>query len=532
MTSQIKIPTGRMVAFLDIGTNSIRLLMVRINPNQSYTILSQQKEVIRLGEGEFVHNLLQPEAMERAVLVCREFAEMARSYGAEEIMAVATSAAREAKNQRDFLRRLQRSAQIDVRLVSGREEARLIYLGVSSGVHLGDKKALFIDIGGGSTEVIIGDQEQYYVLDSLKLGAIRLTSLFFLPNESEPVAPARYALIQQFVRNAAVRTIQRVGDQQIDLAIGSSGTIQNLADISIYAANKRSRQRDDLLVYQQLQETVKTLCALPLQERKKIPGINPDRADIIIAGAAILDTLMQALGIKELRISERGLREGLLVDYLSTSEHSQIVLGKTVRERSVLQLGRACGFDEPHARHVADLAMELFDSAREVHLHQFNQQDRELCEYAALLHDVGTFLSYSNHQAHSYYLIRNSDLLGFDQTEIAIMANIGLFHRKWFPRRKKYPEFAALNKRSRRLVRQFSVLLRIAESLDRSHTGVVQHANLHKKDPKSILLKIQAAQEPQLEIWGVQNHRKTFRKAFGKKLAIEAEIASMEVKEV
>ena len=335
MTSQIKIPTGRMVAFLDIGTNSIRLLMVRINPNQSYTILSQQKEVIRLGEGEFVHNLLQPEAMERAVLVCREFAEMARSYGAEEIMAVATSAAREAKNQRDFLRRLQRSAQIDVRLVSGREEARLIYLGVSSGVHLGDKKALFIDIGGGSTEVIIGDQEQYYVLDSLKLGAIRLTSLFFLPNESEPVASARYALIQQFVRNAAVRTIQRVGDQQIDLAIGSSGTIQNLADISIYAANKRSRQRDDLLVYQQLQETVKTLCALPLQERKKIPGINPDRADIIIAGAAILDTLMQALGIKELRISERGLREGLLVDYLSTSEHSQIVLGKTVRERSV-----------------------------------------------------------------------------------------------------------------------------------------------------------------------------------------------------
>lgn len=524
MTAQFTFPSGRVVAFMDIGTNSIRLLLVRINPNQSYTVLSQQKEVVRLGEGEFVDQYLQPEAMQRAALVCREFAEMARSYGAEQILAVATSATREAKNQKAFLRLLQREAELEVRMISGREEARLIYLGVSSGVHLGVDPALFIDIGGGSTEVIVGNQEQYHFLDSLKLGAIRLTSLFFLPNESEPVAPARYALIQQYVRNAAVRAIQNVREHDLKMAFGSAGTIENLADIAIYQAYNRRRNRDDVLTYDQLQEVVRLLCSLPLEERRKVPGINANRADIIIAGAAIIDSLMQELELDELRISDRSLRDGLLVDYLSQSEHAHLVVGKSVRERSVLQLGRACGFDEPHARTVGRLALALYDSARENELHNYGDAERELLEYSALLHDIGTFLSYNNHQAHTRYLIRNADLLGFDQTEIAIMANAGYFHRKSFPRRRKHPEYAALDKRSRRLVRLFAVLLRIAESLDRSHAGVVHDASLRALDKKNVVLAIFASQDCQLEIWGALNHKKAFKKAFGRRLQLEVAI--------
>lgn len=520
MTTVWNAPNGGVVAFIDIGTNSLRLLLVRIKPNHSYTILSDQKEIVRLGEGEFIDQHLQPEAMQRAVLVAKRFSDMARSYGAEEVIAVATSATREAENQEEFLRRLQREAQLEVKIISGREEARLIYLGIVNSIHLGERKALFIDIGGGSTELIVGDQQQYLHLDSLKLGAIRLNSLFFLPNEASPVPLERYALLQQYVRNVAVRAIQRIQSEHVDLVYGSSGTVENLADIAILKYHKRRRQRDDTLTYDQLKGVIEMLCALPLEERRRVPGINPSRADIIICGAAILETLMADLGIEELHISERGLRDGLLVEYLSKDEGARILHGMSVRRRSVLQLSRACGVDEEHSHTVARLALELFESARQLGLHQFGEQEKELLEYAALLHDVGIFLSYSNHHQHSYYLIRNADLLGFDQGEIAILANAGLFHRKAMPSKKKHPEFAALDQRSQRIVRLFALLLRIAESLDRSHRGAVRYACFLPGKRDEVVLELHAVGQCDLELWGVQNHRQAFQKVFKRKLTV------------
>ena len=434
--SSMDVNSNKVIAFIDIGTNSLRLLLVRINPNQSYTVLSDQKEVVRLGEGEFVDQFLQTEAMQRATLVAQKFANMARSYRAQEIYAVATSATREAANQDEFLRLLKREAQLEIRVISGLEEARLIYLGVSSGVHLGDDHGLFIDIGGGSTEVIVGDQIQYTHLDSLKLGAIRLSSLFFLPDETDLVPPDRYALIQQYVRNATVRTVQRVNQIAVGNAYGSSGTIENLADIAAQQFFNRKRQRDDTFTHEQISQVAALLCSLPLDERRKIPGINPGRSDIIVGGAAILDTLMEDLKISALQVSARGLRDGLLVDYLARHNQAGLLEETSVRRRSVLQLGRACGIDETHARNVARLSLELFDSAQKINLHNLGDRERELLDYSALIHDVGSFLSYSNHQMHSYYLIRNADLLGFDQKEIAIMANAGRYHRKAMPKKE------------------------------------------------------------------------------------------------
>jgi exopolyphosphatase/guanosine-5'-triphosphate,3'-diphosphate pyrophosphatase len=434
---------------------------------------------------------------------------------------VATSATREAENRSDFLRLLERDAQIDVHIVSGREEARLIYLGVSSGMHLGNKKALFIDIGGGSTELIVGDQLGYDYLDSLKLGAIRLTSLFFLPDQSGPISTERYALIQQYVRNTAVRSVQAISKYSFDFAIGSSGTIENLADIAALMFLKRRRLREDVFQYDQLRRVVEMLSALPLEERRQVPGINPGRADIIVAGAAIIDTLMYDLGIQELRVSDRGLRDGLLIDYLSRHTDTAILQETSVRERSVLHLGRLCNFDEAHARHVARLALQLFDSAALAGLHRFGDEERELLEYSALIHDVGMFLSYSNHQEHSYYLIRNADLLGFDQRETAIMATAALFHRKAMPSKKKHPEFAALDRRGKQVVELFALLLRIAESLDRSHTDVVQEVKLHPIKKGEIALEIHGKGDCQLEIWGVQTHAEDFADVFGKKMVLE-----------
>ena len=239
---------ARTVAFMDIGTNSIRFLLVRLHPQQSPTILTQLKQTVRLGEGEFAQQYLQPQAIDRAILVATQFAGLARANGADDIVVVATAATREAANQGKFVQRLQHEAQLDVRVVSGLEEARLIYLGVSSGVHLGDKQALCIDIGGGSTEVIIGTQQCHSYLGSLKLGAMRLTT-YFLPGERGPVPPRTYEAIQQYVRHHAVRTFREMRAHRIDLAIGSSGTIENLADVAAQMIYKRPWQRDDVLSY-------------------------------------------------------------------------------------------------------------------------------------------------------------------------------------------------------------------------------------------------------------------------------------------
>ena len=510
---------ARIVAFIDMGTNSIRLLMVRINPNHSCTVLTQLKQTVRLGEGEFAEHMLQPKAMDRAVLVVQKFANLARSYGAEEIVAAATAATREAENQDVFVDRLWREARIDMRVVSGLEEARLIYLGVSSGVHLEDQQALLIDIGGGSTEIIVGSQQQHHYLDSLKLGAIRLT-LRFLPDAQGPVALSQYELIQRYVRHYAVATVRQASKHRIDLGIGSSGTIENLANIAMRMVCKRRLQRGDVLSHAHLKQTVEMLCSLPLEARRKVPGLNPERADIIVPGAAILDTLMDELKLPEIRITDRGLRDGLLVDYLLKKGHAPLLADMSVRERSILQLGRTCNFDEAHGRTAAHLALALFDSARSVRLHSLGNWERELLKYAALLHDIGGLLTYNNHQAHTYYLIRNADLLGFDQTEVAIIASTAFYHRKALPR-KKHPQFAALDKRSRKIVLVLCVLLRIAENLDRSHAALVRHARLCAADKKQITLQIDTGHDCQVEIWGLQNHLDAFEKVFGRKLKIE-----------
>ncbi|MFA0887553.1 MAG: Ppx/GppA family phosphatase [Synergistales bacterium] len=522
MDTSLKTAKGKVAAFLDMGTNSVRLLVVRVDPGGVYTVLNRQREVVRLGEGEFQERILQPQAMDRAVLVCRKFNDLARSYGAEEVVAVATSATRDAENQGRFLTRLEKEAGLEVRVISGREEARLIYLGVSSGVHMGAKNAVFIDIGGGSTEVAVGNQADHVYLDTLKLGAIRLSQMFFLPDEKGPVSPARYALICQHVRNAAIRTTQRVREHRIDMALGSSGTIMNLADIA-REMKPRGAAVENRLGREALGKVVQTLCSLPLEERRRIPGINPERADILIAGAAVIETLMDLIGLKEILVSDRSLRDGMLMDYLSRPGNFPQMTGMTVRQKSVLRLAKAFNLDEEHARTTTRLTLELFDSAREAGLHTYGAAERELLEHAVFLHDIGMFISFSNHHAHSHYIIRNAEMLGFNQTEISIMACVALFHRKRLPD-KSHPDFASLDKASRQVVRVLSMFLRLSESLDRTHSGLVRNARFRARKKGGVVLEIAASGDIQMELWGVRSQEEGFRKTF--KTGIEPRVLS------
>jgi len=512
---------AHVAAFIDIGTNSIRLLVVRINANGSYTVLRQEKEVVRLGESEFKDNVLIPEAMERAVVVCRKFVELSRNFRADHILAVATSAAREATNQQDLLDRIKVGAGLEVSIISGREEARLIYLGLSSGLHIGKKKALFIDIGGGSCEVIIGDQQQYQYLDSLKLGAIRMTTLFVPEGHTGPITDGMYSKMCKYVRAAIIRTRKEVAKHKISLVVASSGTAINLAQIAARMFGL-DEERQQYLRRSHLKKLSAHLRSLSLEKRRQVPGMNLERADIIIGGAATLETLMDELGITEVMVSERGLRDGLFVEYLG--EIGLISDSETVnvRERSILQLGRSCDLDEVHADIVRRLSLQLFDSARIVKLHDMGGWERELLSYAAFLHDIGDFISFNNHHLHSYYIIINSELLGFDQNEIAMIANVTKFHRKKVPRRDD-PDMG-LDRRTQETVSRLSALLRIAESLDRSHVGLVEDAGFIRADKEKVVLRIRSKEECQLECWGVEADSKAFQKAYGRTLVTDMEV--------
>jgi exopolyphosphatase/guanosine-5'-triphosphate,3'-diphosphate pyrophosphatase len=515
-------PGGRIVSFIDIGTNSTRLLVARINKDCSYTILSRQKQLVRLGEGEFSDNILRDDAMDRGVLVTSQFIKLARSFGTEEVVAVATSATRDAVNRNLFLGRLRRETGVDVRVVSGREEARLIYLGVSSGINLGDEQALFVDIGGGSTEIAIGSQRCHFYLDSIDLGSIRLSNRFFPGGNVSPVSDSAYQQICDYIRNAMAGVIRESRQFRIDRAIGSSGTIVNLGEVARRAFPGRNDEDTIFISRTEIEAVSSLLRSLPLKDRKRVPGINPDRADIIICGTAILETLLQELAVDQIAVSNRGLQDGLIVDYLSQMEHFPIISDLSVRQRSITQIGHSYGINEFHARNVTRIALELYDTAQALGLHGYEKRERELLEYATFLHDIGSFISYSNHHLHSAYIIENTDFPGFHPHEIVVMAKIAQFHRKKPPTRKQ-PALAMLDNEARDQVIILSSFLRLAESLDRSHMGLVMRVRFTEVRGDRVVLNITAPEDCHLEMKGVENEAVHFEKIFGKKLFIQIE---------
>ena len=507
------------LGFVDIGTNSVRLLVARVDRDHTWTTVTLQKESVRLGEGEFgATSQLRPEAMSRTIAVCRTFVDLARAHGARGMVAVATAATREAENRAAFVRRLHDEAGLDVHIVSGQEEARLIFLGVLAKVKLGERRALVIDIGGGSTEVALGGSDGAEYPDSLKIGAIRLTNQY-LEGATGPIAAEVYEAMRRHVRLEAARTRQKLSGQRIDIAYGTSGTIRNLAAIAARLGSGAA-QRPDTLRRADLRKVVKLLRSVDLEARRAIPGLNPERADIIIAGAAILDALMEDLGLLEIQtLAECGLREGLVLDHLARTTSPELAQGPSVRERSVLRLARSTAFDESHARHVAGLALELFDSARDCGLHRYGHAERELLSYSALLHDIGAFLDYSDHHLHSHYLVRNANLLGFDEREVAMMAAIALFHRKNRPG-PRHAAFAELDRRTRSAVRRLSTLLRIAEYLDRSHSSAVAHASFQMAGKNDLTLVVAPTKDWQLELWRLQDRRPAIEESLGRSLDI------------
>lgn len=521
-TTISKLQHTENIGFIDIGTNSIRLVVAKINKNYTHTLLTERKEVVRLGEGEFEKNYLTDAAMNRAIFVCKQFVKFATNFNVKKIFAVATSATRDAENKSIFLERLKIEANLDARVISGKEEARLIYLGVLSVVDLEQKNALFIDIGGGSTEIIVGDKFKPRILNSLKIGAIRLTNMFFESGTEDIVTQKTYNGIKNYVLNESVGALSKIKNEKIDVIYGSSGTIQNLAKIAhkTYSSESNHNSNKYSLVLENLKKIQKILCSLPIEKRKKISGLNPNRADIIIAGAAILETLMEELEISKIFISDKGVRDGMIADYISRIKESGANDSLSLREQSVIKLGCMCRINETHSITVTRFALNLFDSAFRLSIHSFGKWERDLLKFASYLHSIGTIISYSNYQLHSKYIILNSELLGFDQKELFIISEIVKNHRKKISKNKDALSIL-YEKELHDTIQLLSGFMRLAEHFDRNRTNTISNIEFIKSSNENEFhIKISCESDCLLEISAIKSDSNALEKLFCKKIIV------------
>jgi exopolyphosphatase/guanosine-5'-triphosphate,3'-diphosphate pyrophosphatase len=491
------------LAALDVGTNSFHLVVARFSgEGHQFEVLTREKEMVRLGSGSGDMKVLEDDAIDRGIAALTRCRQIAEAHGAR-LHAVATSAVREAENADVFLARASEEAGVDVEVISGTEEARLIHLGVLQAVPVFERRLLLIDIGGGSTEVLVGERGEILTSGSLKLGAIRLTRRFF---RSDSLHPAAVDSCRRHVRAALAPIRREVRKHGFEVAVGSSGTIGAVAAM-IFAA--RDPDATAPRVWNNFEFTRKEVRAVvralveagTVEERLTLPGLDEKRADIILGGAIILEEAMGELEIATMVVSDYALREGVLLDARERERGGALTELHDLRRRNVLHLSELMDDDPAHAVQTARLALEIFDQTAK--WHGLDDDARELLESAALLANVGQFVSHDKHHKHSYYVIRNSDhLSGFTDHEIELIALIARYHRKSAPK-AGHPEFAALRAADRELVATCAGILRIAIGLDRTHSALVDHVTVTKAPKNGKSGKVDDGERPlRIEVAG------------------------------
>ena len=498
------------LAVLDIGTNSIHMVLAEVQPDYSYKILDRFKDMTRLGDGVFTTKRLSDQAMTRGLEVIKTLVTLARNKGYERIEAVATSAVREARNGGEFLDHVAQQNGLVVRVITGAEEARLIFLGVQNSVALAEQPTLVIDVGGGSVELIVGNREKIFHARSLKLGAIRMKDLYLIKT---PPSKSMLRELEESVDRQLKAALGPYKNKRIDGVIATSGMAGNLAEVIHLQRTGRPLPQLNLATVsvKEIASVEKRLADATLKARLAIPGLDPKRVDTLLPAATVFRTLLHTLDKDTLTICDKAIREGVIYDFIQ--RHREGIQAERdipdVRKRNVLALARRCHASEAHGLHVASLALKLFDHTKA--LHGLEDRQRECLEYAAILHDIGYLINSRQHHKHAYYLIKHSDLSGLTADEIDIIASVARYHRRAMPG-KKHDEFASLLPETQRVIKILSALLRIADGLDRSQFAVVQ--TLDVKVGKTVILTLHVSGDAELEIWAARGRSDLFQKVF------------------
>ena len=459
------------VATIDIGTNSTHLLIAKLEPKlNTFSIELAEKSTTRLGERDPDTGELTPLAMNRAFSTLKRFKDLSESYKVESLIIAATSAVREASNGRVFLSEIKKKIGLDVELISGAEEARLIYLGVLSGMQFGNKPHLVLDIGGGSTELILGDSSEARALTSTKIGAVRLQREFI---KKDPISSQNELFLRSFIRGSMESAIDKVSKRievgEEPVLVATSGTAMAIGEL---VANKENLIQSKLQGYRiskdKLDSIVCQLIKMTPSQRSELSSLSERRSEIIVPGALILQTIMTMVNVNEIVLSERALREGLVVDWMCRNNYlkDQLSFQGSIRERTVFHQSRRFGVNSKRSKRVSEFALTFYDHTKGI-LHNDNGEGRDLLWAAAKLHACGKHINISAYHKHSWYLIKHGELLGYSQAEHLMVAAIARYHRKSLPKKRHECWQLLIEENQKNLVNDMSLLLRLSCALDR-----------------------------------------------------------------
>ena len=516
LSEKVEKAKNRRLAAIDIGTNSIRCIIVEMTENDDFRVLDDEKATVRLGEGIYASGAISPAAAGRAREALLRMSKIIDGFGVEAVEAVeavATSAVRRATNGREFLADMEDATGLRMRIIDGREEAQLAALSAWHHFDMANSRYLLVDIGGGSVEVVSAVGSHIEEIASLELGAVFLTENFL---SRDPIPEKDLEALRKHVRRELKHSLRK-RELPVQFLIGSGGTMTNLGGMVMAM---RKEPYDSVHGYEVLRSEVVHLLAMlqrkTCRERRAVPGLNPERADIIVAGVLVVDELMRHFNANLLRINEKGIREGLILKALEERGMLPGRSGGRDWRQSVAEFARSCHFDEDHSRQVNRLAQQIL-AGLSAHF-TFDERAPRMLEAAALLHDVGYFIGYAQHHKHSYHLIRYADLFGFSPREREIIANLARYHRKSLPK-KKHEGFSRLSEEDRLLVRRLGGILRLADGLDRRRARLVRAVRC-TVEGKTVRLALEGAEDLSVELYGGKAKGDLFAEAFGCRLEL------------
>ena len=500
--------TQRLAA-IDIGSNSLKLAIVEAAASDSFTIISQDRERVRLGHETLRNKFLSDEAIKLSVDAISRFKSIADTRETDEIIAVATASVREANNASQFVEEVEKHTGVHVEIIPSLEEARII--GVATSQYFGKENGslLNIDIGGGSTELSLMENDEPKKLFSMKLGAVGLTERFL---KGDPPTKKEIKKLKREIQFALVQPKRKIEGEKWQMSSGTSGTILAVASMLNLIAENDLFENPTIKI-DDLKDLNRRLLKLNLEQRTGISVINERRAEVIIAGGLILEGVMETLGIESLESCSYALREGVIIDHLRKTETENMPPVPDVEDiklRDVFAVGRRFNYEETHATQVATMAKKLFDRLAPVF--DLTRTVRTFLSAAALLHDIGYHISHESHHKHSLYLIKHSKMTGFNEAEKSIIANIARYHRKALPK-ETHSDYMALSENDRRIVNRMSSILRIADGLDRGYESRVEDI-LIKRDGRNLTLTLVSEEDCSSEMYAINMKKESFELFF------------------
>jgi exopolyphosphatase/guanosine-5'-triphosphate,3'-diphosphate pyrophosphatase len=502
------------LATIDIGSNSVRLLVAEALRGGAYRILDEEREPTRLARSVSARGLLDEGAVAATVAALKTFKQIAAGYQVTGLRTIATCAVREARNGPDFCRRVREEVGLDVEVISGEREAQLAFTSVQHAFDLTGKNVVVADIGGGSTEIVFATGNLVESIFSTPLGAVRLSEQFSPADAADGLAAEQ--LRDQLTAEVATVLKKRTTKPLFapHFLVGCGGTFTTLAELMMAAKREVDVPVAGYRVSQaELRHLLDRLAKMPVRARRSMPGMTPDRADIIVAGLTIIDGMLKRFRVNTVVVHTRGVRDGLLREMIEESVGSGgpgAADDPAHRELAIERLAAACSGEVEHGRKVAALAGRIYEQLAEPL--DLAPGDRLLLECAARLQDVGYVINYDQHHKHSYHLIRNSRLPGIRPHDLELIANVARYHRGAHPKRK-HENLARLSADDQRRVRRMAAILRLAGGLDRSRTQQVRDVVACLEDGK-VLLDVVAPEDPQVDLWGAERRTDLFEKVF------------------